>query len=750
MSPLVDDAPAPPATPRAPAPPLDFKPVRVLRLGGAASLGSLLKTELPALFLHPAFLCVLALKLALGTVCASAYLRDLFTPFVSYFVESGGSNPWAFFYARGESNAFPYSPVMLVVFALPRLLFDGLLSSGWETVSAGHLLVMRIPLLAADVLVYLTLAAFLPHRIARVRALYWCSPIVIYATYWHGQLDLVPTALLFAGVYCALHRRVIAGGVIVGLALATKSHVLVALPFLALFLVRRRDWGAALRFVGMALVVGVGCIAPCLASSAYRTMVLASPEQSLVFELALRLGAATEVYVTPAVLLVLVIAFATYPKKNADLLLLFLGLSFCSFVLLVPPRPGWYLWTLPLLAYAFAKSGRHQVATYHGFAVAYVAYFLFGPTGDYADALGLWNPTLRTDLTAGVASQVEIDRGGSLAFTVMQSLLLVNLGLVWRFGVRSNEVYKLSLRPTMIGIAGDSGSGKDTLAQLLAELLGREQVTHVSGDDYHRWPRGHENWQRYTHLDLRSNSLAQLAHDSDALRSRASIEQAHYDHGTGQFRPKHTVTPANFVLCAGLHTFVIERMRALLDLKIFMDPCESLRRQWKIERDHRERNKSPESVIASLAARSDDRARHVLPQREFADLVVRFLPAKEGEILAGAPPSAIELELVARNSFHLELFALALSDRTRLVVHDHPQGDLTFHAVRLSGEVARGELLAVALEIVPNLDELSDGQPIEFRDGLNGVLQLACLYCLSWAMQWQRAPELRAPQLALS
>src|SRR5687768_10295671 len=65
---------------------------------------------------------VLTLKIALGTCFASYYLRDLFIPFINYFVESGFRNPWDQFYADGVLKAFPYGPAMLYVLTLGKLL----------------------------------------------------------------------------------------------------------------------------------------------------------------------------------------------------------------------------------------------------------------------------------------------------------------------------------------------------------------------------------------------------------------------------------------------------------------------------------------------------------------------------------------------------------------------------------------------------------------------------------------------------
>lgn len=129
-----------------------------------------------ALFQSKLFWIVLGIKVAMSAMLASHYMRDLFVPFLNYFVESHFANPWQHFVELGRSNSFPYPPVMLFVLAIPRTLFGWLLPPGTDTVTWAHLLVMRIPLLVSDVGIAALLAAWFPGRHQRILIYYWCSP----------------------------------------------------------------------------------------------------------------------------------------------------------------------------------------------------------------------------------------------------------------------------------------------------------------------------------------------------------------------------------------------------------------------------------------------------------------------------------------------------------------------------------------------------------------------------------------------
>ena len=44
-------------------------------------------------------------------------------------------------------------------------------------------------------------------------------------------------------------------------------------------------------------------------------------------------------------------------------------------------------------------------------------------------------------------------------------------------------------RPVILGVVGDSASGKTTITRGLVRVLGEEHVAHICTDDYHRYDR---------------------------------------------------------------------------------------------------------------------------------------------------------------------------------------------------------------------------------------------------------------------
>src|SRR6185369_2212558 len=105
----------------------------------------------------------------------------------------------------------------------------------------------------------------------------------------------------------------------------------------------------------------------------------------------------------------------------------------------------------------------------------------------------------------------------SLSLTLTQTAVGGLLLTLWLLVVRREASIAGYSRPRVIGIAGDSGAGKDTLSRLLCDLFEVQRTLVVAGDDYHRWARFDENWKKHTHLDPNANRLGKLASDAAEL-----------------------------------------------------------------------------------------------------------------------------------------------------------------------------------------------------------------------------------------
>lgn len=680
------------------------------------------------------FLIPLAIKILFAFTFGSDYIVKLFIPFINYFVLSGFENPYDFFSSLGMLKAFPYSPAMLFILAIPYTLFSWLLQPDWHAVTALHLILARVPLLLADVAILFVLVRWLKGRENDVLALYWCSPITLYISYFHGQLDAIPIALLMLSLYLLFEKRFGHSALLIGLAISTKANILAAIPFILIFLWKNeRSWRATISYLLIALAVFVAFLLPFGLSEGYRKMVVGSDEQAKLFSLILNYGYLDiRLFLAPAAAVAIFFVFSSFGRLNRDILLMTLCLVFISFVAFVPPMPGWYYWSIPFLAFFFIKEETAPRWGYMALWALYITYFVFRADSDIFQSFQIISPQIASMQTPfAYVSSLGIDATllSNLIFTLFTALMLAIGVWVYKIGIKSNLEYKVRVRPTMVGICGDSSTGKNYLAHRLSELFGESNTVLVDGDDMHKWERGHHMWQIYTHLNPKGSRLHLDAKHAIALKEGREVFRAAYDHSTGKFREEHKVSPNKFIVFCGLHLFYIEKMRSMFDIRIFLQPEEALRRKWKIARDTAERRYSKEDVMAQMEARKPDFARHILPQKKFADITISYAAESEGWA-APSVPCELNVKIWVKNDLDIDSLQDSLLRIGTLKLDYWPEEDLLNTALVFGGSASAQEISDAAYRLVPNLEDLLQNRP-QWRGGGDGIVQLFLLYYLS-------------------
>jgi len=179
-------------------------------------------------------------------------------------------------------------------------------------------------------------------------------------------------------------------------------------------------------------------------------------------------------------------------------------------------------------------------------------------------------------------------------------------------------------RPIFVAIGGDSGTGKSTLTAGFVRIFGEDRITTLCLDDYHALDRRERKLVGITALDPRANNFSLMENQLLQLSQGETISKPVYDHHDGTFGPPEPLVPREVVIVQGLHPFLVPGIRALFDLKVWLDPEEELKHRWKIQRDVSKRGYTTAAVEQEIEARRPDVEAHIAPQRRFADLVVRF------------------------------------------------------------------------------------------------------------------------------
>ncbi len=176
----------------------------------------------------------------------------------------------------------------------------------------------------------------------------------------------------------------------------------------------------------------------------------------------------------------------------------------------------------------------------------------------------------------------------------------------------------------IVAICGDSGSGKTTLTDGMVRVFGQERIMHICLDDYHALDRAARTRVGITALHPVANNFALMTEHLYRLAHGEAIVKPVYDHKTGTFADPEEVHPAEIIIVHGLHPLYTEELRNLAHVRIYLDPETALLKQWKIMRDSTLRGYTVEQVREQLTIRRRDSRSYIQPQKQFADITIRF------------------------------------------------------------------------------------------------------------------------------
>jgi uridine kinase len=177
----------------------------------------------------------------------------------------------------------------------------------------------------------------------------------------------------------------------------------------------------------------------------------------------------------------------------------------------------------------------------------------------------------------------------------------------------------------IVAITGGSGAGKTTLARALARRLGAGAVV-IAEDDYYQCASTIKDFDAATH-----NFDDPAAKEHDLLRAHLALARSGeafdkpvYDLVTHRRKPDvERIAHADVIIVEGIHLLAQPNLRAMFDVKVFIDADEALRLGRRMIRDVEMRDRTPRSVLMQFFTNVRPmHERHIEPQRAFADIVL--------------------------------------------------------------------------------------------------------------------------------
>lgn len=178
----------------------------------------------------------------------------------------------------------------------------------------------------------------------------------------------------------------------------------------------------------------------------------------------------------------------------------------------------------------------------------------------------------------------------------------------------------------LIGIAGGTGSGKTSVANAILAEFSSSEVALIQQDSY---------YNNLKHLDFDERATVNFDHpdavdfdkmgnDLQLLMNGEVVKVPIYDFNT-HTRTNETVTIGNhhIIVLEGILALFDEKIRTMMDIKLYVDTPDDIRIIRRIKRDIDKRGRTFESVIEQYY--KTVRPMHqqfVEPSKKFADIII--------------------------------------------------------------------------------------------------------------------------------
>ena len=516
---------------------------------------------------HPLFYFGLGIRLTLIFLITPYIHKIWFLPFINSSISEISFDPWTTFLKNGGDNlAFPYGIVMLIFYKIISSLgyfLDIFVKSD---------IFFRLGFGLSSILFDLgTLfgIAFIAKKysIKTLLLYYWCSPLVIYIIYWHGQLDILPIFLLIISIALMHIEKPIMSGISMGLAILAKSSMLIGLPFLIVYYLRNKRITKQLKlYLGPLSILLLINFIIYFKSFGFYEMVLKSPEVNKLLSLNVLYGSDLKLFFLPCIYILILYIFWSLERITLDLLLISIGIGFFSILILLPPSPGWFLWVIPFLTLYQIRSEEDYFFTTIPFYFFFLIYNFLYSSGAYINFL---NIDLNQPLIYNLDFKDEIFK--SLIFTGLQtSGVLVSLKM-YQFGIWRNNYYAGIRGKLAIGLIGNNNNLIQDTISSIKKILVNECIENLSTYNYKKWSKSNAISKFLNDKDKENYNLINFSKDFFNIINKRNIKNNLKNSAKQNFISKRFLRKSNIIFISGFNGLLIKRIRDRTNLKILLE-----------------------------------------------------------------------------------------------------------------------------------------------------------------------------------
>lgn len=181
-------------------------------------------------------------------------------------------------------------------------------------------------------------------------------------------------------------------------------------------------------------------------------------------------------------------------------------------------------------------------------------------------------------------------------------------------------------KPLIIGVTGGSASGKTSVSQAILSMFKDEKIAMIEHDSYYK-----DQSQLTFEERTKTNYDHPLAFDTDyliaqlkELQNGRAVDIPTYDYAKHTRSEKtYRQEPVDVLIVEGILVLENEKLRNLMDIKVFVDTDDDVRILRRIRRDIEERGRTLDSVITQyMEAVKPMYHQFIEPTKRYADVII--------------------------------------------------------------------------------------------------------------------------------
>ncbi|HAP15162.1 MAG TPA: uridine kinase [Lactococcus sp.] len=181
-------------------------------------------------------------------------------------------------------------------------------------------------------------------------------------------------------------------------------------------------------------------------------------------------------------------------------------------------------------------------------------------------------------------------------------------------------------KPLIIGVTGGSASGKTSVSHAILSMFKDEKIAMIEHDSYYK-----DQSQLTFEERTKTNYDHPLAFDTDyliaqlkELQNGRAVDIPTYDYAKHTRSEKtYRQEPVDVLIVEGILVLENEKLRNLMDIKVFVDTDDDVRIIRRIRRDIEERGRTLDSVITQyMTAVKPMYHQFIEPTKRYADVII--------------------------------------------------------------------------------------------------------------------------------